>query len=215
MRKIVIMMSLFVALVVFAGYGNTSNSQKSDSLRSDKPAEVQNDTGKTKHEQAINSKGKILVAYFSHSGNTRLIANQIHGLVGGDIFEIKTIKQYNKDFETTVDEARKELDTNARPELAAKIKNMKDYEVIFIGFPNWCGTMPMALFTFLEQYDFKDKTIVPFCTHGTSGLSNTITDLNKLVPQANVREVLGIYRNNVRNADDTVKIWLHNLGYIN
>ena len=162
-----------------------------------------------------NKERKILVAYFSHSGNTRDIAGQIRAAVGGDIFEIKTVKQYNKDFETTVAEATEEKRINARPALTAKVENMQDYDVIFLGFPNWCGTMPMALFSFLEQYDFQGKTIVPFCTHGSSGLSNTIVDLKKLAPKADVREALSLHRNEIRTADSTVQAWLKKTGYVN
>jgi flavodoxin len=161
------------------------------------------------------SRQRILIAYFSHSGNTRLIANDIHQRVGGDIFEIRTVRRYAPDFDTTVDQAREDLRNDARPELAEKVANMQDYDVVFLGFPNWVGTMPMALFTFLEQHDFTDKTIVPFCTHGTSGIGNTISDLKRLKPQIDIRQHIDIYRNDVRTAEKPIEEWLRRLGYIN
>lgn len=207
MKKLFILATALMTMFVFAGCTGSSAQQDESGARTTPPGD--NSAAKP----ASTKDHKILVAYFSHSGNTRNIATQIHDAVGGDIFEIKTVKQYNTDFETTVAEAKEEQRTNARPALTAKIDNMQDYDVVFLGFPNWCGTMPMALFTFLEQYDFKGKTIVPFCTHGTSGLSNTINDLKKLALQSDIREVLDIPRKDVRTADEMVKTWLRKLGY--
>lgn len=161
-----------------------------------------------------NSRPRILIAYFSLTGNTRLIAHDIQEMVGGDLFAIKAVRQYGPDFDTAVEQAREELRTAARPELQAKVANMQDYDTVFVGFPNWVGTMPMAMFTFLEQHDFSGKTIVPFCTHGTSGISNTISDLKGLNLHANVREHIAIYRNDVRDAQETVRGWLRGLGYL-
>jgi flavodoxin len=157
---------------------------------------------------------KALIAYFSHSGNTRNVARQIHEAVGGDIFEIKTVKQYTKDFDSTVEEAREEQKNNSRPELAEKVANMDAYDIVFLGYPDWVGTMPMALFSFLEQYDFSGKTIVPFCTHGTSGLGASLSDIRKLSPKANIREALGIGRGDIRNAENITRAWLRSQGYV-
>ena len=108
---------------------------------------------------------KILVAYFSHSGNTREIANQIHKSVGGDIFEIQVVKPYPHDYDAVVQQARQELDSGYKPVLKTKIENIKSYDLVFIGYPNWCSTVPAPVRTFLSEYDFSGKTIVPFCTH--------------------------------------------------
>lgn len=157
--------------------------------------------------------GRILIAYFSLSGNTKRIARDIQQQVGGDLFEIKAVRQYGPDFDTAVEQAREELRTNARPELTAKVDNMPQYDIIFVGFPNWVGTMPMAVYSFLEQYDFTGKTIVPFCTHGTSGVSNTVSDLKKLNLHATIRQHIAIYRNDVKTAEPVVAEWLRGLGY--
>lgn len=160
------------------------------------------------------SRPRILIAYFSLTGNTRLIAHDIQSMVGGDLFAIETVRQYGPDFDTAVEQAREELRNHARPELQEKVDNMQDYDIVFVGFPNWVGTMPMAMFTFLEQHDFSGKTIVPFCTHGTSGISDTISDLKKLNLQATIQEHIAIYRNDVRDAKATVREWLRGLGYL-
>ena len=157
---------------------------------------------------------RILIAYFSMSGNTRLIAHDIQKMTGGDLFEIKTVREYGPDFDSAVEQAREELRSSARPELQAKVTNMQTYDVVFVGFPNWVGTMPMAVFSFLEQHDFTGKTLVPFCTHGTSGISNTISDLKKLNLHAEIREHIAFYRNDVKNAEESVRNWLRELGYL-
>lgn len=212
MKRCTIVAAALTALLVLIGCSGGFSRQQADASDHGVSAYRQ----EADHEAELESAGnhKILVAYFSHSGNTRSIAAQIHDLVGGDLFEIKTVKKYNTDFETTVAEAMEEKSSNARPALAAKVDGIQGYDVVFLGFPNWCGTMPMALFSFLEQYDFGGKTIVPFCTHGSSGLSSTIEDLKKLAPQANVREALGVHRSDVRASDGTVKAWLGKLGYL-
>jgi flavodoxin len=113
------------------------------------------------HAQDKSTGGKILIACFSWSGNTRVVAGQIQKTVGGDLFEIKTAKAYPKDYRECIDVAKKEQQANARPELSAKVENMDAYNIIFVGYPNWWGTLPMPLFTFFESYDFKGKTIIP------------------------------------------------------
>lgn len=108
------------------------------------------------------------------SGNTEYIAQVIQQATGGDLFVIKTVQQYPGTHKKLIDFAKKEQDTRARPKLASQINNLGDYDVIFIGFPNWWYDMPMPIYTFFEEHDFKGKTIVPFCTHGGSGFSDAI-----------------------------------------
>jgi len=118
------------------------------------------------------AKSKSLIAYFSRKGNnyvggsivnlpignTEVIAKKIQELTGSDMFQIKTVKSYPDDYTETVNVAKEELRENARPELTETIDDMGSYDVIYLGYPNWCGTMPMAVFTFLESYDFSGKT---------------------------------------------------------
>jgi flavodoxin len=113
---------------------------------------------------------KILVAYFSHSGNTREIANQIHKSADGDIFEIQSVNPYPHDYDAVVEQAKQELKSGHKPALKTKMENIKSYDLGFIGYPIWWGTFPAPVKTFLSEYDFSGKTIVPFCTHEGSGL---------------------------------------------
>ncbi len=156
----------------------------------------------------------ILAAYFSHSGNTREIANQIHECVGGDIFEIVTVDPYPDDYDTVVDQARQEQEDDYRPELATEVEHMDSYNVVFIGYPNWWGTMPMAVFTFLEGYDFSGKTIVPYCTHEGSRLGRSVKDITKLSSQSTILDGLAVRGGDVKNAQNEVSEWLREIGMI-
>lgn len=185
-----------------------------------------------------NTQNKILIAYFTWSdntvvenpdsidvdaetsasvlspGNAELIANWIAEETGGDLFSIKTQNKYSSDYDECLNQARKERDNNERPALVERVNNIDDYDVIFLGFPNWWYTCPMAVFTFVESYDLSGKTIIPFCTHGTGGLSRTIRDLKNLLPEnCEVLEPIGVYRPEVKNSKSKVLDWLRNLGY--
>ena len=185
-----------------------------------------------------NTQNKILIAYFTWSdntvlenpdsidvdaetsasvlspGNAELIANWIAEETGGDLFSIKTQNKYSSDYDECLNQARKERDNNERPALVERVNNIDDYDVIFLGFPNWWYTCPMAVFTFVESYDLSGKTIIPFCTHGTGGLSRTIRDLKNLLPDnCEVLEPIGVYRPEVKNSKSRVLDWLRKLGY--
>ena len=185
-----------------------------------------------------NTQNKILIAYFTWSdntivenpdsidvdaetsasvlslGNAELIANWIAEKIGGDLFSIKTQNKYSSDYDECLNQARRERDNNERPALVGRLNNIDDYDVIFLGFPNWWYTCPMAVFTFVESYDLSGKTIIPFCTHGTGGLSRTIRDLKNLLPEnCEVLEPIGVYRPEVKNSKSRVLDWLKKLGY--
>lgn len=185
-----------------------------------------------------NTQNKILIAYFTWSdntivenpdsidvdaetsasvlspGNAELIANWIAEVTGGDLFSIKTQNKYSSDYDECLNQARRERDNNERPALVGRVNNIDDYDVIFLGFPNWWYTCPMAVFTFVESYDLSGKTIIPFCTHGTGGLSRTIRDLKNLFPEnCEVLEPIGVYRPEVKNSKNRVLDWLKKLGY--
>ncbi len=154
---------------------------------------------------------KILVVYFSHTGNTREIANQIHKRVGGDIFEIQSVDPYPTDYDTVVKQARKELDSGYKPALKSKIENLGSYDVIFIGYPNWWGTFPAPVRTFLSSDDFSGKVIVPFCTHEGSGLGKSVGDIVKLCPKSKLLNGLAIRGSTVKTASDKVSEWLRKI----
>lgn len=165
---------------------------------------------------------KYLIAYFSRIGNnyvggkiinlpvgnTAVIAKKIQCLIGGDLFEIKTVKSYPEDYTETTVVSRAELRNNARPELSEIVNNMESYKIIYLGYPNWWGTMPIGVFTFLESYNFSGKTIVPFCTHEGSGMGKSEKDIKRLCIESDVLSAIAIRGSSVAKADEDVKNWL-------
>ena len=138
---------------------------------------------------------KSLIAYFSRKGN-----NYVDGSI------------VNLPIGNTEVVAKKELSNNSRPELTEIVDDMDSYDVIYIGYPNWYGTMPMAVFTFLESYDFSGKTFIPYCTHEGSGLGQSVRDMKKLCPNSRVLDGLAIKGGSVNRNQNDVSAWLHKLG---
>lgn len=169
-----------------------------------------------------NSNKKYLIAYYSRKGNnyvggsiinlpvgnTEVIAKKIQALVEGDLFHIDTVKAYPVDYIETTNVAKAELRNNARPEIKGFVDNMDDYDTIYLGYPNWWGTFPMAVFSFLESYDFSGKTIIPFCTHEGSGLGHSDNDIKKSCPDATVLAGIAIRGVNVNDTDAIVRDWI-------
>ncbi len=168
---------------------------------------------------------KSLVAYFSRKGNnyvggsivnlsignTEIIAKKIQELTGSDAFRIETVKTYPEDYTETTNVAREEQRQNGRPGLTGRVDDMDSYDAIYLGYPNWYGTMPMAVFTFLESYDFSGKTIIPYCTHEGSGMGSSERDIRKLCPKAKVLPGLAIRGGSVERADKDLSNWLETL----
>lgn len=132
------------------------------------------------------SDDNVLIVYYSRTGITEKIANDIHNIVGGDIIKIETVEPYPEDYNTVVDIAQDEKAENYRPEINTVIDNIDQYDTVYIGYPIWWGTMPMAMFTFIESYNLDGKTIIPFSTSGGSGLGTSVRDLRDSLPNANV-----------------------------
>lgn len=141
-------------------------------------------------------------------GNTETIAKMIAQLTGADLFKIEQKIPYAKDYRTCIAQAKKDLIDNARPEILDMPSNLDQYDEIYLGYPNYWGTMPMAVYTFLESFNFKGKIIHPFCTHEGSGLSSTIDDIRKMVDGATVAEGLSIKGSEVNEAKSIVEEWI-------
>lgn len=192
------------------------------------------DTSASSAAAVESTASKTLVAYFSFPetdgvdtvagasrvvvngtmvGNTQYVAQVIQQTAGGDLFRIEAAADHYPGLhEPLVDQAADEKDENARPALSAQVGNMADYDVVYLGFPNWWGDMPMPLYTFLESYDLSGKTIVPFSTHGGSGFSSTISTIARLQPNATViTEGYTVSRNTVGSAGNAVIEWVNGL----
>ena len=157
---------------------------------------------------------RILIVYFSHTNNTRTVAEQIQILTGGRLLELKTTRQYPGNHKETVAIAVQENKSSARPELTTVFPtNMDDYDTIFVGYPVWEYTMPMALFTFFDQYKFPGKTIIPFSTHQGSGLGGGPRDIARLCPEATILDGLAIRGSNADKSQNDVERWLKKLSF--
>ena len=141
-------------------------------------------------------------------GNTEKAARLLAELTGAELFHIEQKVPYSDDYDTCVAEARRDLRANARPELTALPERLDDYDEIYLGYPNYCGTMPMAVYTFLEHYDWQGKTIHPFCTNEGSGLSNTEQDIRRAAKGARVAPGLSLRGSAVEGAKPKLEQWL-------
>ncbi|WP_041138867.1 flavodoxin [Beduini massiliensis] len=141
-------------------------------------------------------------------GNTHVAVDMIGEMMEADQFQIKTVQEYPKGHMPLINYAKEELNHQARPKLTREVINMEQYDTIVLGYPNWWGTCPMPVFTFLESYDFAGKRILPLCTHEGSGLSNSVADIRKICPQANVQNGLAIVGGQVKESQAILKEWL-------
>lgn len=194
--------------------GNINNNEESNNIENKNQTTLNENTNTSEENNTETTKtGKVLVLYFSQSGNTEAVANIIHNEVGGDIVKLETVQTYPSDYNELVDYAQKEQKQNARPELKTKINNIDQYDTIFLGYPNWWADMPMPLYTFLDEYDLSGKTIAPFITHGGSGLSGTPDKIKKEEPNATVTDGLAVSGSSAKNSQSTVKNWLSKIGF--
>lgn len=178
---------------------------------------------------------KILIAYFTRAENTHAanpsaidvdaassasllapgnvgrMAALIREETGGTLFSIRTETPYPENYSAILDQASAESAANARPALASRVDRMEDYDIIFLGYPNWDYGAPMAVRTFLESYDFTGKTVIPFCSHGTGGLSSSVRQISQSIPGATIGTPLGISRNEMKDAPEKVHAWLSQL----
>ena len=239
-KTIICVLALMIMAVGFVGCGS-SKGQSSNSSQSqpDNVAQAKPAAPTAEASPANNIAGKkTLVVYFSMPettkpnnmtkeeenstvvingevlGNTQYVAYLIQKNTGADIFCIEPKTPYPTDHKTLIDLAKKEQNNKARPELMAKVENLAQYDVIFLGYPNWWADMPMILYSFLESHNLSGKTIIPFNTHGGSGFSDTINTITKLQPNAKViKNGYSVSRDTVQNCADDVAAWVEKLKF--
>ncbi len=154
------------------------------------------------------SNNKILIAYYSHSGNTKEAAEKIQTITGGDIFDIQPVNKYSNNYNEVVNQAKIEKQNDTRPELINN-GDIQNYDIIFVGTPVWWYTMASPVKTFLASHNWDNKVIVPFCTHGGGGASNTYRDIQKFAQNAKVLNGYTSYENSAKIED--IKTWINNL----
>lgn len=167
---------------------------------------------------------KILIAYFSRAGenycsgkivsleegNTEVVARKIAIITGGELFNIRQAVPYSDDYYTCLDESKEDKEKDARPEIVDCITSIADYDTIFIGYPNYWGSIPRVMFTFLERFDFSGKTIYPFCTHEGSGFGNSISELVEMCKGAYIKEGFSVVGSTKISYDEELKAWIEN-----
>lgn len=165
---------------------------------------------------------KILIAFYSRAdenyvsgtlknleiGNTEVVAGIIKELTGGDIFKIQQKEPYSKGYNECIEQARRDQRENARPELINYPDSISEYDVIYLGYPNYWSTMPMAVFTFLEHFDFSGKVIRPFCTHEGSGMGVSERDIKKICPGAHVQKGLSVFGSKAGKSGKDIEKWI-------
>ncbi|MBP1763773.1 MAG: flavodoxin [Firmicutes bacterium] len=229
MKKLFIAVLSLVVVMLLAACGSTGGNSSSSSDQKAAMAKQDSSSGGTQTAASEKLQGKkILVAYFSRTGdnyavgtiskgNTHIVADMIAEATGADTFEIKTVKPYPENYRECTEVAKKELTDNIRPELATKVENMKDYDIIFIGYPIWWSDMPTAIYSFMESYDFKGKTIIPFCTSAGDVLTGKESSIPNHAKGAKVLQGLGIEGKRAQENPDSVRPqvqqWLANMGF--
>ena len=157
----------------------------------------------------ITSEGnRVLIAFFSWGGNTRGIAREIQRQTGFDLFEIELIPAYSDDYNTVLMEAQRDQHAQARPEIAGHVDDMADYDTVLLGYPNWWASIPMPIASFLEQYDFSGKRIIPFCSHGGGRFGQSLTAIAKLAPESNMGQGLSVHYSGGSTLSGDVTAWL-------
>jgi len=238
-RLFSIMLAVVVISGMFTGCGSSSakNNQTTKNDSAEKSSDINSSSNAvTEAVQNNTDNENILIAYFSVPenvdtdgidansgasivvknkdvlGNMQYMAMTIQEAIGGELFRIETKEKYPLEHETLVNQAKEEQNEEVRPELSTHIENVEQYDMIFLGYPNWWGDMPQPLYTFLEEYDFSGKTIIPFNSHGGSGFSNTIEEIKKLQSNATVRDDgLSISRNDVADSEQEITDWAKGL----
>lgn len=218
MKKVFSILMILTLLFSLAACSNNINNEESSSSthgsdeQSSAPTENHSDSSESAGEPTDETGSKSIVVYFSWSGNTENVAKSIQSQTNSDIFEIVPATPYSDDYDTVVDLAQEEQRNNARPAISGSIENIEKYDVVYVGFPNWWGDMPMILYTFFDTYDLSDKTVALFCTSGGSGLSNTVNEVKTLEPNATVTDGLHIRDNAADNPESAVGDWLNDIG---
>lgn len=228
MKKAFTVLSAFALLLSLSACSSTANEESSpppqqsgsqtsaSEEESDSPGassgSAEESSGQTDFSAPAETGSESLVVYFSWSGNTENVAKSVQSQTDSDIFEIVPATSYSDDYDTVLDVAQEEQKENARPAISGSIENIDQYDVVYVGFPNWWGDMPMILYTFFDTYDLSGKTIAPFCTSGGSGLSGTVNEIKSLEPDASVTEGLHIGSSSSSEPDDAVSQWLNDTG---
>lgn len=210
MKKSMMLLVALSMLGVLTGCGsNTAKTESANATAGSSGSQVKQNESAQK--QSMTKPHKILVAYYSWGGNTREVAQQIQKSTGGNIFEIQPEKAYPTDYDAVVKQAKEEISADYRPTLKGKVSDLDQYDVVFVGTPNWWSTIAPPVATFLSENNMAGKTVVPFVTHGGGRQANCFDAVAKLCPQSTMLDGFVISGRNAKNGQNEVDQWLNKI----
>lgn len=235
MKRIQCISLLVMLVLLLSACGNTGDGQtgttnqpNSSSVHEQGEQATENNTS-----ESI-KKGKILIAYFSWAenavqdnidamtspsvsapGNVAQLASWIASETGGDLFSIQVTDSYPADWDGCLNRANQEKADGTHPALSEKLNNIEEYDTVFFGYPNWWYSCPMAIYSFLDEYDLSGKQVYLFCSHGTGGLASSVKDITAALPKGTTvsDNVFHVYQDDTPSAQNDVLDWLKELGY--
>ena len=236
MKNLIVWMFVFIMMVSLTACGNSDRAESTNHSLEESVASLQEESsdveqseGRVEHDSQT-----VLVAYFSWAdnavvegevdavsspsvtkpGNVEQLALWVQERTGGELFSIRVTEPYPSDWDECLERANEEKADGARPELAQSVENMEDYDVIFLGYPNWWYSCPTAILSFLEEYDLSGKQIYLFCSHGTGGLASSVEDIRAAIPNSSISEhVFDVYEEDAASSKQDIETWLEELGY--
>lgn len=225
MKKIAAICTAFILMLTLGACENSAEQSSNEpetfpSLQSESVPEASGGESKSGSSTATDPDmepsldSSVLIAYFSWSGNTEQLAGDIQEQLGGDLFKIEPETPYTDNINELSGLALQEQRDNARPALAAHVDDMEQYDVVFIGYPNWWSDMPMPVFTFLEEYDFSGKTVIPFTTYGDGGFGRSINSIKEILSDATILEGFAVQEHELEGASGKMTEWLQGLGLV-
>lgn len=228
----VVVLMAFACVSALSGCGKEERAARTEEDVQEIREDVSSDSAGQEAQPSDENTTNILIAYFSradnvqqdsnldatssasinlkgeeYTGNMEIMAQYIQEEVGGDLFSVQTAELYSQNYRETTDQAKEEQNNDERPELVSHVENMEQYDVVFLGYPNWWGGLPMPMFTFLEEYDFSGKTIIPFCSHGGSALGSGPSEIQELCPDATLLEGLAVSGSQVEKSKSDIQSW--------
>ncbi|QWU16725.1 Flavodoxin [Paenibacillus sophorae] len=242
-KFITLILSLALMMALLAACSGNGTEEQSSAAPSDRASSDNTPAGAesnpSKEGQSDGKTGKVLVAYFTRVGstspsededavssaslrvgdtrligNTEVIADMVQEAVGGDLLQIETAQPYPEEYDAVVEQARKERDSGYKPPLSTKVENMDSYDVVYLGYPTWGMTIPAPVASFLSEYDFSGKTIVPFCTNAGYGPGQSVSAIKELSPGAIVLDGFDIVGREAATAQGAVSAWLREIGML-
>ena len=219
MKKYLIYLMMAAAVMAFGACSpeDENEPQTPETENPEKPDDGGEDTPDDPERPGDNpdtpgGNGKILVAYFSWGGTTQRMAQEIVRQTGADLFRIEPVVPYPTEYTPCTEVAREEKENNARPAIVSKVENWAEYDTVFIGCPVWWWTTPMIICTFAESYDFKGRTVVPFCTYAATYRDETLARIVELTPEA--EHLTGEGLTSGRINEQTISSWLKEIGLL-